>query len=406
VGSKNRLEFPIGNVLYESAARLGQPRFSPKGDWIAFMEGGAVRLVAVAGPAKPLETQAKATGGTCWSPKGDELWFAEEDRGVTQVGAVSLGGRKRRIVSLPGAFILHDVSRDGALLMERYGVEFHLVGLFPGDASEREITWLDGSVPADISADGRLVLFSEVGPGGGPSRSVYLWRAKDSQAVRLGDGTALALSPDGQWALASRGESPASLVLLPTGPGEPRPLDLADVHVGGLGNVHFPIAATFFPEGKRVLVNGFEAGRERRLYVVNLDGGQPRAIGPEGAYFTDAAHGVSPDGKTVAALGPDGNLHLYSAESETAAVSTPVTSAELGRGEAIRWCADGTCVFVIGEKGKVDRLDIRTGRRQPWKNFSAADRALSHTLPTPDGKSYVYAYYIYRSDLFLVDGVK
>ncbi|HEY3204582.1 MAG TPA: protein kinase, partial [Thermoanaerobaculia bacterium] len=404
VGGKNRVEFPIGHVLYESAQTLGQPRFSPKGDGIAFVEGGSVLLLDPKGSKKPLPTEARGPFG--WSPTGEELWFGDEDRGVTHVDAVSLAGRKRRIVSLPGAFLLHDVSRDGSLLMERYGVDLHITGLLPGDANEREITWLDGSVPADISADGRLVLFSEVRAGGGPSRSVYVWRAEDSKAVRLGEGTALALSPDGHWALASRGESPASLVLLPTGAGETRPLELAGVHVGGLGNVHFPIAGTFFPDGKRILVTGFEPGRGRRLYVVDLEGGKPRPIGPEGAYFTDAGHGISPDGKLVAALGPDGKLHLYPAEPETGLVSPSAPNTELGGEEALRWCADGKCVFVGGEANKVYRLDIRTGRRELWKAFATADRAQSYTLPTPDGRWYVYGQQLYHSDLFLVDGVK
>jgi dipeptidyl aminopeptidase/acylaminoacyl peptidase len=340
-----------------------------------------------------------------WSPTGDEIWFSHEDRGVTSVEAVSLAGRKRRIVSLPGEFFLHDVSREGALLMERSTVDPAMVGLVPGDTNERDLTWLDGSVPADISADGRFVLFTETGAGGGPARSVYLWKAGDAQAVRLGEGTALALSPDGRWALATVPGSQTTLALLPTGAGEPRTLDLSGVHPGGSGSAHFPVAGTFFPDGKRILVTGFEEGHGRRLYAVDLAGGKPRTIGPEGAFFTDAAHDISPDGKYVAAFGPDRTAHLYSVDAGATVDGPVIPGAEKGR-EVIRWCAGGGCVFVGGNVG-IDRLDIRTGRRELWKSFENVNPGLSYVLPTPDGKWYVYGFFrSARSNLFLVDGVR
>jgi outer membrane protein assembly factor BamB len=86
------------------------------------------------------------------------------------------------------------------------------------------------------------------------------------------------------------------------------------------------------------------------------------------------------------------------------APALPIAGAANGE-EAIRWCADGRCVFVGGEGG-IYRLDIRTGRRELWKSFSNVDPSPNYVLPTSDGKWYVYNYYRYRSNLFLVDGVK
>jgi Tol biopolymer transport system component len=234
---KFRVEFPIGHVLYESNQGERNPRFSPRGDVIAVGKGDSILLLDPKGSKKPRPFGASPglSGMFAWSPTGDEIWFCSGDRGVTSVEAVSLAGRKRRIVSLPGDFLLHDVSREGALLMERETVNPAMVGLVPGDTNERDLTWLDGSVPADISADGRFVLFTETGAGGGPAGSVYLWRAGDAQAVRLGEGTALALSPDGRWALATVPGSQTTLALLPTGAGEPRTLDLSGVHTPPFG---------------------------------------------------------------------------------------------------------------------------------------------------------------------------
>jgi Tol biopolymer transport system component len=415
VEDMRRVEYPIGHVLYETHQGLKNVRFSPKGDLIAINDAGSVdgsgSLLLLDPKGSNLPRPFGTTSGLfAWSPTGEEIWYSEDERGVTTVSALSLSGRKRRVVSLPGQFFLHDVSRGGTLLMERNAYDPAMFGLLAGDADERDLTWLDGPVPADISADGRFVLFTEGAAGGGPARSVYLWKAQDGNAVRLGDGTALALSPDGRWALAT-GDSPTKLRLLPTGAGEPRSLDLSDVRTGGSGSAHFPRSGTFFPDSKRVLVTGFEGKGGKRLFVVDLDGGKPRPIGPEGAFFTDGAHGVSPDGRSIAAFGPDRITRLFPADGGREARGTPIPGAAKGE-EAIQWCADGRCVFVGGGGPSGDgiyRLDIQTGRRVLWKSqksFKNAGPNFGYCLPTPDGRWYVYGFFRLRSNLFLVDGVK
>ncbi|HEY7575333.1 MAG TPA: serine/threonine-protein kinase, partial [Thermoanaerobaculia bacterium] len=47
---KDRLEFPIGNILVSEGA--GCPRFSPRGDWIAFTEGDHVAIIRPDGKDK------------------------------------------------------------------------------------------------------------------------------------------------------------------------------------------------------------------------------------------------------------------------------------------------------------------------------------------------------------------
>ncbi|HTY40339.1 MAG TPA: hypothetical protein VMH79_00565, partial [Thermoanaerobaculia bacterium] len=394
-GAMNRLEFPIGHPVYEGQENLTMPRVSPDGGLIAVGSGSSVAVIDAKGSKRNLPFGPM--GGFAWSPTGQEIWYGEERSGVTSIQAGDLRGRRRQLVSLPGAFLLQDVSRSGALLVERVSWEPSMIGLIPGVAAERDLTWLDGSMPADISADGRLVLFTESAGGGGPARSVYLWKADGAQAVRLGDGNALALSPDGHWALANRADAPGKLLLLPTGPGDVRELDLSGIQAGGSGRAHTPVSATFFPDGQRVLLTGFEAGRARRLYVLDLAGGKPRPIGPEGAYFTEAVHGVSPDGRTVAALGPDGVPHLFPVEGSAAGAMVSIPGVD--GGEVLRWCSDGKCVFLaVGDV--IDRVDIHTGHRERWKEYEG------NSVVAADGKSYVRSVYGYRSNLFLIDGVK
>ena len=124
-----------------------------------------------------------------------------------------------------------------------------------------------------LSADGQTLLFREEGEAGGPTYAVYLRKTDGSTAVRLGDGLSLALSPDGKWALSSRGDNQADLISLPTGPGEPKPLP-------GHNIVHG--SACWFSDGKRILVSGAETNRGLRLYVQDIDDDKIVAVTPEG----------------------------------------------------------------------------------------------------------------------------
>jgi hypothetical protein len=76
--------------------------------------------------------------------------------------------------------------------------------------------------------------------GGGPNYSIYVRKTDGSPAVRVGDSDAFSISADGKWVLATTNAGGGSLVLLPTGAGEPRPLKT--------GNLQDPIAR-FLPDG-------------------------------------------------------------------------------------------------------------------------------------------------------------
>ena len=133
-----------------------------------------------------------------------------------------------------------------------------MIGLAPGEAKERDLSWLDWSVPGDLSPDGRTVLFVENGEGGGPKYAVYLRKTDASPAIRLSEGIGMALSPDGKWALARPNVTPSPLVLLPTGVGEAKPLTHDSIN---------HLWARWLPDGKQLVFSGNEAGHGFRLYV-------------------------------------------------------------------------------------------------------------------------------------------
>jgi len=144
-----------------------------------------------------------------------------------------------------------------------------------------------------------------------------------------------------------------------------------------------------------------------RLYVQDIGGNGPKAITGEGV--NSSLFAISPDGGQVAVVGPDRKPALLQVDGgEVLAIpGLDVGDAPVG------WTSDGRSLFVyrLGEvPAKVDKLDLATGRRQPWKQLVPPDVSgvtfISAILITPDGNNYVYEYGRTLSDLYLVNDVK
>ena len=137
---------------------------------------------------------------------------------------MDLKGKERLLAREPGTLTLQDVARDGRVLLTRDVPRVGMVGLAPGATKERDLSWLDWSAPRDLSADGSTLLFTESGEAGGDNYAAYIRKTDGTPAIRLGDGGAIALSPDLKWAIGGLPRPPVQFYLLPTGAGEQRPL--------------------------------------------------------------------------------------------------------------------------------------------------------------------------------------
>ncbi len=404
---RNRLEYPPGKVLYETGGWISHPRVSRKGDMIAFIDHpiqgdsiGGVAVVDLNGNKRNLsQSYGGGAVGLAWSPKGDEVWVTATLIGIDRsIFAVPLSGKERLVTRVPADLTLQDVMSDGRVLLARDSWRRGLIVHREEDKTERDFTWLDWSYPVTLSNDGQELLFREEGEAGGPTYAVYLRKTDGSPAIRLGDGQSLALSPDGNWALACRGDKQTDLFLLPTGPGEPRTLKGHDI-------IHN--AARWFPDGKRLLIAGIEPNHGLRLYVQDIDSDKFLPVTPEG---TDgSAYALSPDSSEVAAVGPDQKAYLFPIPSGDA---QPIKGLEPGE-MPIAWTPDGKYLYVYkgGElPAKVYRLEVASGNRTLWKQLMPPDPAgvefVGPVLPTPDGKSYVYGYRRLLSDLYLVEGLQ
>ena len=415
VGGHDRLEFPIGKVLYESSGGwISYPRVSPKGDYVAFMDhpnqgddGGSIAVVDASGHKTSLTREWYGTQGLAWAPDGKEVWFTASELGLFHyITAVNLSGNQRLVTRVPGSLVIFDIWRDGRVLLARADRRREVMGLSAGAGKERDLSWLDYSYPADLSADGKTLLFDEEGIGGGVqygdvqdlTYAVYIRNTDGSSAVRLGEGGATALSPDQKSVIIATPNSPAQLRLLPTGAGETQSLTNDSINHQWV---------RWFPDGKRFVFSGNETGHGVRLYTRDLSGGNPKPISPEGV---DAlAFAVSPDGQFVVGIGPDQKGYLFSTSGGDPRVVKGLDPGDI----PINFSQDGRTIYLYrtGEvPAKVYRLDLASGKKTVWKQIAPLDptgvSTIGPILMTPDGTTYVYGFHRTLGDLYLVEGLK
>ena len=413
-GGMNRLEYPIGKPLYQTGGWIGHPRLSPKGDLIAFADhplqgddSGLLTVVDLAGKKKLISTQWFTIQGVAWAPDGREVWFTAGRYGTDRtLYAISLDGKLRIVARLPGALILLDIAKDGRVLLVRADWRRELLGVFTNDSRQHELSWLDYTYPADLSADGKALLFDEEGGGGaldyskssGLTYAVYIRKTDGSPAVLLGEGGAVALSPDGKWAISQTQESPSQFRLLPTGAGEPKELTKDNLNHSW---------AHWFPDGKRILFTANEPGKGVRFYVYELASGKSQVISPEGVNGT--AFTISPDSQQIAAIGPDQKGYLYPVSGGDARLISGFNQGE----QPISWSADGKSLYIYqpGElPARVYRLDLQSGQRTLWKELIPSDPAgvenIGPIYITPDAKTCVFGYHRMLADLYLVEGLR
>jgi eukaryotic-like serine/threonine-protein kinase len=402
-----RLEYPTGKVLLDTINWISHPKISPDGKWIAFADHenpggddeGSLAVIGADGKEQERKLSSGWTSlqGILWSPVGDEIWFTSTNTGqASNPRAVTLSGKLRTITNVPGGMWLEDL-RNGTVLTVANHERLAIRGMAPGGKEEHELGWFGWSELRDISRDGRKILFEEEGDGGGPNYTVYLRDTDGSPPARIGEGLAMAISPDTKWAITRRAQG-GPLNLVPTGTGESRQLTHDAVSYDG---------ARFFPDGKRLLAYGIEAGHGGRDYLVDLSNGDSKAITPEGM----AGVQLSPDGKSVAVRAADGKRGIWSLEKGEFRAIPGLESKD----SVIGWTQDGESVYVApyirGAKAyQVYRANVETGKVEPWKSFGAEVGAQGALLAPPhlssDGTAYAYLYVRTLSEAYVVSGLK
>ena len=405
-----RIESPIGNVIYKTPSWVSRARFSPKEDLIAFIEhpvwgDDAGTVVIIDRSGKPVLRGMEAwnsTSGLAWTPRGDEVWFTGEAIGKGRgrdIMALSVTGKERVVLPVPGRLTLHDISADGRVLLAiENGRREAVLGRL-GDPQERNLSWFDWSRLSGISRDGSFITFEEQAAGVQGQNTVFIRPADGAPAVRIVEGRARGnpISDAGDWLAVAIG-SPPRLELVATGVGESRPIkcDLDEF-----------FAWQLYPDGKRLLILGNHAGAPKQVFEIDLDGdGKARPISDElplSGSFT-----LSHDGTTVA-VGSDQHIVLVPTNGGGEVRVAPGCHP----GDIpLEWTDDNKGIFVT-ERGqsslKLFRVDISTGERREWLTIRPDDAAgILDIMPvhiTPDGQTYAYGYRRLLSDLYIVNAL-
>jgi serine/threonine protein kinase/Tol biopolymer transport system component len=403
IGGKHRLEYPVGTVLFENSARPPMaPRVSNDGKLVAFfdfdVEVGDYSLCVVGlnQPRRVLSRGWRAIGSLHWSPRGNEIWFSASQPGSDPaLYAVDLSGTQRFLAQAPGWIVMQDVAADGRVLLSTVNSRLGIRYVDFNHSTERDLAWLDASYIYEISSDAKTVLFAELSYGEGRNAALYLRKTDGSAAVRLGYGNRPSLSPDGKSVVCIRRENGSSrLMLLPTGAGESRFLNVEGVYYESLG---------WFPDSKRVVFTGNESGHPVRTWMYDLDSEKATPLTPEGT----KGGPVAPDGRSFVIAG------AHQLSLAPVGGGTPRKITELQNGEAVvRWSSDGRYLFLRqaeGETIKISRLEVATGHTEPWQTLKLPEpgaQFIGDLVLSADGKACAFSFQRDLANLYLVKGLK
>jgi eukaryotic-like serine/threonine-protein kinase len=171
IGESFRIEYPIGNIVFKSMNWISHPRFSPKGDLIAFFDHplfgddrGSLVVIDLEGRERFRSPLFPSTGGLAWTPKGDEVWIARE-RAETgrDIVAFTLSGKERTLLAAPGRYSLFDISKDGVVLLSFDYCRREIMAGKIGNQHDQNLSWFDWSFLTSITDDGTKIVFEEQG---------------------------------------------------------------------------------------------------------------------------------------------------------------------------------------------------------------------------------------------------
>jgi hypothetical protein len=270
----------------------------------------------------------------------------------------------------------------------------------PGETRERDMSWFDWSFSRYLSSDGNTLIFEEQGAGGGPNYSVFLRKTDGSPPVRLGDGFASSLSPDGQYVVSQLPNDPSQLTLLPTGAGESKKIKIPEFSFVNA-------AAPWFSDSKRIIIGGYKSKQTTRWWIYEISTGKVTPLTPEGVFGPVPL--ISRDEMSVLASAKDGGYCFYSLNGEPLQKATTLENTDLPR----QWTSDGNGVFVVRSQQipiEIWRVELESGKRTLFKEITPPDPSGIagglNVLITPDGKSYAYTYRRVLSDLYLAPGLE
>jgi hypothetical protein len=294
--------------------------------------------------------------------------------------------------------MVQDVSRAGRWLAIREDRGFQVRAHPPGRADELDLSWLDQSVTAALSRDGRMLGLTDASDFASADYATVVRKTDGSPAVRLGDGWISDFTPDGQWVVTVVPSTPPQLRLYPVGAGETRRLDLGAF--GALSD-----ARVWGPAADSMLACGAIAEHAPRCYLRTTSAPAWRPVTDDGA-----DHGyVSPNGHLVFTTSADGSNRLYDLRTGSGRPVRGLRAAD----RMLRWSPDGKSLWVWQTDIMpivIDRVDIATDQRARLTSLvPQSGQGLSRVFGVglaDDPRVYMYGTVVQRSQLFVIEGAR
>jgi Tol biopolymer transport system component len=347
----------------------GGAAWSPRGDRIAFLDIGGIRVVPARGGASRRLTRGPSDGAPSWSPDGRTIAFVRSD----------VNGLMQALYLVPGA---------GGRARRIYG-------------GTRRVTM--GRDP-QWSPDGRRIALEASG-------FVYVVRVRGRAARRLRPGDWPSWSPDGRRIAFTRGSS--VYVMNADGTRVRR--------VRTERGYEFSDGPVWSPDGRTLVYGALLAKSDLDIFVVNTDGSQRRQLthnsiddrGPawspnrrriafvrRGAIWLMAADGTKQDRLVPGgqpSWAPNGLRLAFSQAGAIYMIGASGGSAtRLVAGGSPAWSPSGTEIaFVRGPRLLV--LDLRTGTEHALVDISSTCPGTTYEASlygpdwAPDGRRLVYA---------------
>jgi hypothetical protein len=313
--------------------------------------------------------------------------------------ALGIDGGERQVLPPSGRMALHDIDARGRALIERRAERIEVLTRF-GDGPERNVAPLGNGYPVAFSRDGRRVLLVETGEGAGPEYASYVVDREGGPAVRVGPGRGTDLSPDGLTVAAIPLTRPDRIDLLPLGSGSAR-------SVRHEGIVQYAYAL-FHPDGKHLLFRASDASKAFSLWLGSLEGGPARRVAHDRFIISASAGGVMPDGRSCLARGADRRLYLVPFDG-----GAPQVLPDSDDINVAGFDDDGRTLFAWRRSDfplQIERLDLYTGRRQPWRRAEPGDRVgatpMRFVRVAAGGRALAYTCHRRLSELFVVEGLR
>ena len=409
-GSERVLEVhkPTGELertVFRTVGGISYVRFAPDGKTIAFIHhpsrydnAGEVRLAdAQRESSRTLTPVFERCAGLNWNRKTGDIWFSASRANLysTTLWRVSRTGTLRPIHALPDLFTLQDVSPTGDRCLvtstaSGRGMVVRRRGLTP-----RDLTWLGTSLIADVSADGKSLLFLD---GGATEKTYGAWirPLAGGDALRIAAAAPGGFSPDGRSIVATTPQlsGPPQLMSIPVGPGASHQLTSDSASHSG------PSFA-----GPDTILFERALGGASEIWRMATDGSAARSLGAAGCDIPLA----SPSGASFLCRCGEakGALHVFPMEKGPGRKLFEVPNGEMLI--YARWSRSGDQIFAVTSDLRLLTIEASTGRSLSSEPVDLGETVAPNSLRaaafSDDASIQVYSFERFSSGLYLADGL-